>query len=488
VELTDYVLGVWDDKLYRTLGSGIWENIATDCSLVTGQLHQIVKSYHAGEPAIVAASCSKATSLSEGINGHTKLVVFRNNTADSTNVSYAPHCICSFQGRIFGGEVEQIRWSNVADLATFGANDSLLVEPGVGGRLTALVPARDSKPMLWVFKEKAIFMFEVRWGTPGTGGLIPSGADALDTVNSSIRPLSVGTGCVATKSAIWVPGEEGADLFFLSDDGIRTLSRAENDVQQGASFPLSYDIPTWIARINWTYADLASAATFDNAYHLAVPFDGAKENTHVLRYDLRTKAWSLWELPMRDLTVGNLGSSAKLWGVPPFATVDTSVTGAVTAAEDTPHQVYRLLTGTYDPSTDATNPVVPQFQEESKAFALKDPLVKKKFDRFTMQLSSADTSFVAVEYRIDQGAWASITETFIPGSSDTVTLGVDPLPWTGTSERIRRYTWNLSDYDPGYIIQFRISSVAGATEVGKPTIYMQELSGKQLTRDYVNDD
>jgi len=310
----DFLSGVWGNKLYLTQGNGQWSVIATTCSLVHNQLHDFVQCISGGHNYLVGCSCEQPTNNSEGIWGHSKMLLYDTETAGHTQISLAPHCIASFQNRIFHGENEKVGWTELNELSSYSDGNSLFVEKGVGGRIRAIVPARDSRPLLWVFKEKAIFTFEVRWGAAGDGGLIPTSGDALDTINSAIRPLTIGTGCIATKSAKWVPGKEGADLFFLSSDGVRTLSRADNDVQQGASFPLSYNIPRWMDRINWTLAHKAAASVYDNAYHLAVPMDGARDNSHILRYDINSEAWSLHTLEMRDLQSAELGSAIRMFG------------------------------------------------------------------------------------------------------------------------------------------------------------------------------
>jgi len=489
-DLDEFLVGVWGSSIYKSTGSGLWEQIGCGTSLVSNLLHQTVELRHEGENAFAVGTCEKVTETTQGLGttGRSNLIVYSIESDLVTAASLAPNCIASFQNRIFYAENELVGWSEIGQLASYSDSNNLLVEPGIGGRITALVPARDANPLIWIFKERGIFAFEVRWGTDGN--FIATAGDALDTTRSSIKPLTIGTGCIATKSATWVPGvpgKSGADIFYLSRDGVRTLSRSATDAQQGASFPLSYDIPEWINRINWTTAHRAVAAVFDNAYHLAVPMDGALDNNFILRYDLATEGWTLHNMEVRDMGPFDLGSTPRLWGQNIHAAGDTSATGGSTDPSLAPYQLYRLFSGNFDASTDITERVVPQYIEESKLFTLKDPLVEKKFKNFTFQYSSDETAYVQIAAKPDDSDWVTLTETYISASQDTIVLGQDGLVWNNANRIIRRKTITLDDFSPSYGMQLRIAGVTGATEVGQLRVFMRELEGRQLTRELRND-
>lgn len=69
----------------------------------------------------------------------------------------------------------------------------------------------------------------------------------------------------------------GADVWFLADKrGICSIRQTEQNKLQGVDVPVSQDIQGLIDRINWRYADRATARYINNRFHLAVPLDAAE--------------------------------------------------------------------------------------------------------------------------------------------------------------------------------------------------------------------
>ena len=104
---------------------------------------------------------------------------------------------------------------------------------------------------------------------------------STETVNRRI-------GCVAHRSIQQV----GNDVFFLSEDGVRTLGRTLSDQEIGVSSPISEPIDDIIKRINWAYIDTASSVYHANRYLLSVPVDSATTPNYVLVWNQLTKSWS----------------------------------------------------------------------------------------------------------------------------------------------------------------------------------------------------
>lgn len=485
-DYNESLIAVFGSKFYGSTGNGGWAQVASGASEISGLLHQFVRARHAGEVAWAACCCEGVTETTLGLNGRSQLVLHMIESDTETQLSLAPRCIASFQSRLFYAEEDLIGWSEIGDLSSYSDTNNVRIEPGIGGPITAIIPSRDSDPKLIIMKEGAIALFTVVWGS--NGALIPTAGDELNLVESSVRLLSRGTGCIATKSAIWVPGAEGADIFFLAPDGVRSLSRAENDVQSGAGFPLSYVIPKWINRINWAAAHKAVAAVYDFAYHLAVPLDGAKDNSHILRFDISSRAWSLHSLQARDFTSARLGDVERLFMQNRFQTADTSVTEAVTETTiSLPFQVYQAFSGSFDPSTGPTDVVRVVSQEETKAYSLSDPLVKKRWDSLVLQIASDETSLLEVAWRRDLGPWNTATNTIVPGTAGTVVLAEDALPWFSSAEIARRFAFNFSDIPPSYTIQFRVGGVTGMSEAGRMRYYMTEVRGSFKTDNVESD-
>ncbi len=484
-DFDEFLVGVWDNAIFFSDLDGGWAQQACSVSLVSGLLHDIIPARHNGALAYCIATCERATDSAVGINGRSQLVVYDIENDNETAASLAPRAIETFQSRLFYGEGETVGWSEIGDLVSYSDTNNILVEPGVGGEITAIVASRDADPRLLIFKEDALFVFTPRWGTDSA--IIPGAGDALDTINSSVRVLSRGVGCIATKSIAWVPGAEASDVFFLAADGVRSLQRAEQDVQTGAGFPISWNIQSWINRINFTEAHKAVAAVHDNAYHLAVPMDGAKDNTHVLRYDIANKAWTLHTWQARDLSGFKIADEDRLWMQNGFPTGDTSVTEFDTNPAQHGHLVYSLFEGNIDPTTSTTDAARPALLEESRSYTLREPMLKKRWDYFSVELSSAETSALEVAYRQNQGAWNVLTDMRVLGTASTIVFGRDPLPWSSSEEEIRRQTFSLSDIPPSYHLQIRLMTTSNSTESGRLFVYFSQVAGHLLPQEFAND-
>jgi hypothetical protein len=394
-------------------------------------------------------------------------------------------CVEFFQNRAWiggnraaGNGAQDVYWSEIGSGLGYSAGNSLLIEPGVGGEVTALVSTREETPRLIVFKDQAIAILDPRWGS--SSALIPSAADALDTINSSVRILTKGAGCIATRSAAWVPGNEGADLFFLAADGVRSLGRAENDVVAGAGLPISWNAKGIFDRVNWTVAHKAVASVYDNAYHLALPLDGATSNTHVARYDLFTQAWSLHTWQAHDLRIFQLGDEELLYMQYNALAQDCSSTGL---AGDPVYQIYRCYDGSLDPG--ATNILA---TEESKSYIFQEPFREKRWMDFTMNVASADTQALEVAYRVDLGPWTTLATDIIQGAAGSIILGGSPLAWNDADTLIRKKQYSLLDVEPGYSLDMRLSTITNDTSIGQVTVYLTEVAATLLEDRFESDD
>lgn len=80
-------------------------------------------------------------------------------------------------------------------------------------------------------------------------------------------------GCRAPRSI----AAAGSDVWFLADKrGICSIKQTEQNKLQGVDVPVSHDIQGLIDRINWRYADRATARYIQNRFYLAVPLDAAE--------------------------------------------------------------------------------------------------------------------------------------------------------------------------------------------------------------------
>lgn len=127
---------------------------------------------------------------------------------------------------------------------------------------------------LLVFKERSTWYIEAD----------PS-QDPADWV---IGLISGNIGCVSHRSIVSV----GADVLFLSRDGVRSIAQIQAGTQTDVGLPISAPIKDVISRINRSKLSLCDAVAWNNRYMLAVPLDaGSTANTNVLVYHLLAKAW-----------------------------------------------------------------------------------------------------------------------------------------------------------------------------------------------------
>lgn len=109
----------------------------------------------------------------------------------------------------------------------------------------------------------------------------------------SVRELTREIGCLARRSII----THGAQILFLSDNGVFSVGFIDEYNLRGSDVPLSEAIQPTIDRINSALAVDAVGIYFDNRYYLAVPLDsseGANDatgNNAVIVYNFLNKGW-----------------------------------------------------------------------------------------------------------------------------------------------------------------------------------------------------
>ena len=152
------------------------------------------------------------------------------------------------------------------------------VDAGFGGKLTGMHSLTDD--MAVIFKERAIRRMS---------GVNPFNA-SVDPI--TIRPISDTLGCVAPRTIV----QEGLDLYFLSEDGLRqlkpVLSYGDLDPEQP-----TYAIQNVINDLNFTSTAIVNAcATFHkptNLLWLSVPEGSSATNNLIIIHHTITGAVDL---------------------------------------------------------------------------------------------------------------------------------------------------------------------------------------------------
>jgi len=92
------------------------------------------------------------------------------------------------------------------------------------------------------------------------------------------EPIDSSRGCIARNSVVVV----GDDIYYLANDGVRSLRRTIQDkLQSTTSLPLSFALKDEQDDITWDYIDKACAVYFDNKYFISLPSGGTIYNSKV---------------------------------------------------------------------------------------------------------------------------------------------------------------------------------------------------------------
>lgn len=343
-----------------------------------------------------------------------------------------------------------LAWSNVLDGQDFAHGNNVLIDPSTGDEGTALIGLRGSTPQLLIFKERSIHRLDIYWETDG---FYPASANALDYTSAKLTPIVTKTGCVATRGLTWVPGLQGADLLFLSREGIRSLSRSATDAQGGAGLPLSAKIQAQIDRINWAHADRSLATTWDNIAYFAVPVDGAVRPNFIIAHNLLRGSWFFHDWNTAGWTPAKVDSARKFF----FLSNQQYSDGVSTPSLS--YHLYETNNGTAAPGG---SPII--FEEQTRAFVFPtedgDPISglrhQKRWRQLVLKLqSAATTASLAIQYRVDDSTTWKTLDTLFIDPNDSYPRLAEELPFTFDSDRIIQRTLSLRKIPPGYRLQFR---------------------------------
>ena len=171
-----------------------------------------------------------------------------------------------------GSERNTLFASDYLDASTWSPLNSIIVNADDGDEITAIVPFYENRVI--VFKKRRIFQVT-----------IPPGSTSASSW--TVQLISNNTGCVASASAVQV----NSDIFFLSDDGIRSLVRSAADDFTTVGLPISEVVKDVIQTINTSSISVSSGAFYDNRYFLAFPTGTNNFNDTMLVYNTILQAF-----------------------------------------------------------------------------------------------------------------------------------------------------------------------------------------------------
>jgi hypothetical protein len=294
------------------------------------------------------------------------------------------------------GKSDTVRVSDLLDPAYWAVGNSFRVGGGEGQAIIAF-KSWDVMNLL-VFKESSTYLVQT---DPAQG-----------VANWGIQKVSDTVGCVASRTAVQV----GADVWWLSRQGVVSVRRMAQETQREISASVSVPIQSLMDRVSWQYVNTAHATYIDNKYLLAVPMDGATVPSHVLVYDTIHQCWAgYWTgRNVTDMVRTNFGGDEAL---------------ALMLNEGPTVSLDSTLTTDYDPGTTVQKDFTPRVEFRSLSFS--DPVGLKT----ALSLESEyfdSTALVTLTVQFDEGE----NHTVYSDTSTGVTIL--KLPFTIDSDAILR--------------------------------------------------
>ena len=185
--------------------------------------------------------------------------------------------------------------SDILDGESFDLISSAIrVGDGTGDPITAIASWYSYN--LLVFKQRSVWVVE---------------ADPSQSASDwPIKLINNGVGCVAHNSVQAV----GSDVFFLSHDGVRSLSTIESGAQTDVSTPISAPINDQLKQKTEGFESKSCSAYYDNRYMISICSNGIEVPNRTYVYNTEQKAWSgFWTgWQPNDFTVTGFGDKTRL--------------------------------------------------------------------------------------------------------------------------------------------------------------------------------
>lgn len=268
---TDCILGVEGTNIRHWDGSGNW-SAAIDSGM-TGVTY--TKILVGNDLALV---------LNGTDNVHSVNASFTVADLADTNASPPKGTVGTwFKDRWFIALNGLVYFSGVGNQTFDRGANYFRVSVGDNDSITNIVPFRNDE--MYIFKEHSIHQL-----------YCPNNSDPLN--DWWLRPVDVNVGCIAKDSAVQV----GDDIYFFSEDGVRSLKRNEQDKVMGVNIPISDPIyTTWIENINWSVKEKIRGVYYPpmNCIIWAVPYGTSTVpnywHVYFLQQSEGMNGWSVWK-------------------------------------------------------------------------------------------------------------------------------------------------------------------------------------------------
>ena len=348
-------------------------------------------------------------------------------TASISNlVPPALRLVRQFTNRIFavgtGADRNTLYASDILDAEVWKSTNSIVVGGDDGEDIVAIQPFYDYE--ILVFKPNKIYLVT---------------ADPTQTTAAgwTVRLLNDKIGCVSGRSVNFV----NKDVFFLANDGIRSVARSIADDFYIVGTPISEPVKNIIARINRNYVTTCNAAFYNNRYFLAIPLDTATTPSHILVYNALFNAFEgLWSIAASKMVITNFSSGFATNGLKLAFGSPTSRVGHylgykdADSADPTSDYVDYTSTGSYTSSV------------TSKAYEFDDRIAQKFGSHYEIEFFNSGSTNASISMRRDtDGTTVGIASNVDTRSAGGITLPFT-LPATLSAQTVKRIANSLRSY------------------------------------------
>ena len=298
-----------------------------------------------------------------------------------------------FTNRLFavgtGTDRNTLYASDLLDPEVWKTTNSIVVGGDDGQDIVAIQPFFDYE--LLVFKPSKIYLVTVD----------PTASTAAGW---TVRLINDRIGCIAGRSVSFV----GKDVYFLAEDGIRSVQRSLSDDYFIVGVPISEAIKDVISRINKNFYSKCFGQLHNNRYYLSVPLDSATTNSHTIVYNLLFNAFEgYWNIGASAMYQTNFSSGYTVTG--PKLAIGTP-TGKLGHSFDY-----------LDPDTEADGDT--QFRDFGTTGTYSSYLITKAYD-FDDRIAQKYGSHYEIEFYFSSSTGATISMKR-ESDSQFVTLGTN---------------------------------------------------------------
>ena len=343
--------------------------------------------------------------------------------------------------------------SDILDASIWDSSNSIIVNADDGDEITAIVPYYQNRIM--VFKKRRIFQVTIP-------------PDATTAADWTVELISNNTGCVAEASAVQV----NSDIFFLSDDGIRSLVRSAADDFTSVGLPISEVVKDVIQQINSAKIGIAAAHFYDNRYFLAIPTASNDFNDTIIVYNTILGAFEgTWTPDVMQFALTNFQDQGLRLMMKLTTGQITEYSGyktpaQVTSADYRDFGVYTTTAGT----TTTTSTGVFDYESfvRTKDFNFSDPFALKYGSYFEVIFDDSFSSDTTISIQRDTDVGDIDVQPNVNISSSALTLEFQ-LPAVLPTSVKKKLASDLRKYEKWRLLNVKIQSAANKMAIRQIT-------------------